>query len=340
MRQPLENSSPVSAAIMECPPRRSVFREVPWRWSDLLLGFAPFILIRVVAVVFGPQSSLAAASRRLWIPLTLLNQAWMLVVPLWIARSRKAHPVRLPQPRAVLVEGLFALLFLPVAFGALIVLPPILAHLIGATEPPMAPWGPLTGSLNRIEWLLFILLAVTVAPLAEETFYRGFFYSALRQRLHPFLAAAIQAAVFGYAHPFGLPNSIAIGISALVPALLFEWRKTLLTPILLHAAMNAAALLFLTASLAADADAPRLGVFGEAGQGGCRITEVMPASAADAAGLQVGDVLTAVNVEPVADTLGLAVLIRKHRLGDTVSVEFTRAGKPHRADVVLVRLKR
>jgi S1-C subfamily serine protease len=145
--------------------------------------------------------------------------------------------------------------------------------------------------------------------------------------------------VFGYAHPFGLANSVGIGTFALVIALVYEWRTTLLTPILLHAAVNAASIIFLAGSLAADAAAPRLGVLGEAHEGGCLVTEVVPGTAADAAGLKSGDVITAVNGEPVADIPSLTQIIRKRQLGDTVSVEFVREGTPHRADVVLARLK-
>ena len=144
----------------------------------------------------------------------------------------------------------------------------------------------MAGSFNRIEWVVFVVLAVTLAPVAEETLYRGMLYNALRQRFHPILAALMQAAVFGFAHPFGLANSVAIGISSLAFPLIYEWRKTLLTPILLHAAMNAVGMVFLAWSLAAEAAAPRIGVLGEAGERGCLVTEVVPGSAADKAALQ------------------------------------------------------
>jgi S1-C subfamily serine protease len=129
-------------------------------------------------------------------------------------------------------------------------------------------------------------------------------------------------------------------MAALALALVYEWRKTLLTPILLHAAVNAVGIVFLAWSLAADAAAPRIGVLGEARQGGCLVTVVVPGSAADAAGIQVGDVITVVYGEPVADIPGIARVIRKHQVGDAVSVEFLRGGTAHRADVVLVRLRR
>ena len=338
-RASLDNPSPVSAGMPAQTVRRSVFREVPWRWRDVLLGFAPFLLFTAARHLIDPQSSLAAMSRRLWMPLTLLSEGWMLLVPLWIGRARNYHLARLPRPRIVLIEGLFALLFVPVAFAAFIAVPPLVTYLIGEPEAPISPLVPMSGSFNRIEWLAFIVLGVALAPVAEETFYRGLFYNALRQRLHPILAALIQAAVFGYAHPFGLANSVAIGVGSLVLVLLYEWRKTLLAPILLHALVNSVGITFLAANAAAEAATPRLGVFGESHQGGYLIAEALPGSAADAAGLKAGDVITAVNGEPVADLPGLRSVIRKYQWGDTVSVEFLREGTAHRVDVVLVKPK-
>ena len=336
----LDSPAPGSAGMPAESPRRSVFRDVSWRWNDVLIGFAPFLLFRAATVVLGPRSALAAALHQFWMPLTLISQSWMLVIPIVIARARNTRPVRLPGPRAVLVEAIFALLVLPVPFAGLLFLPPIVAHLFGQMESPAMPWGPMAGSFSRIEWVVFIGLAITLAPVAEETLYRGMLYNALRQRFHPILAALMQAAVFGFAHPFGLANSAAIGTSSLAFPLIYEWRKTLLTPILLHAAMNAVGMVFLASSFAAEAAAPRIGVLGEATDGGCLVTEVVAGGAADKAALQVGDVITAVDGHAVADIPGIARVIRKHQVGDTVSVEFLRRGKPQRADVVLARLKK
>jgi membrane protease YdiL (CAAX protease family) len=334
-----DHPTPDSAEMPAPSPRRSVFREVPWRWSDVLLGFALYLLSYAAAVLIGPRPWFVAASRQLLVPLTLLGLVWMIVVPLWIVRTRKPHAALLPRPRAVLVEALFALLAYPVVFAASNAVSEIVAHLLAGVEARTFPWSPQAGSFNRIEWLVFVIIAVIVAPVAEETFYRGLFYNALRQRLHPILAALIQAAVFGYVHPFGIANSVGIAMAALALALVYEWRKTLLTPILLHALMNAVGIALLTWTLAAEAAAPRIGVIGEARPGGCQVTEVVPGGSAEAAGLQIGDVITAVDGEPVADILGVVRVIRKHRVGDTVSVEWLRGGMPRQADVVLVRLK-
>jgi len=80
-------------------------------------------------------------------------------------------------------------------------------------------------------------------------------------------------------------------------------------------------MVLLSLNLAAEADAPRMGVLGEARRGGCQVTEVVPGGAAETAGIRVGDVITAVDGEPVADIPSIARLVRAHRLGDTISVE-------------------
>ena len=318
-------------------PRRSVFREVPWRWSDVLIGFAPFLLVRAASFLIGLRSpELLSGSRRLLIPLTLLEQAWMLVVPLWIAHKRTTRSVHLPRfpPSSSRRSSRVAL---PVVFAAWNAVSQIVIHLSSGNELPTMPWAPAASSFNRLEWLAFIAMAVTLAPVAEELFYRGLLYNALRQRLHPILAATVQAVVFGYKHPFGLANSVGIGMAALLLALFYEWRKTLLAPILVHATMNTVGMALLTLSLAADAAAPRIGVIGEAHERGCLITEVTSGGAAETAGLRVGDVITAVDGESVADLSGVARVVRKHRVGDIVSIEFLRGEKVHQADVALMR---
>jgi membrane protease YdiL (CAAX protease family) len=334
----VDDPSPGSAVMPAASARRSIFRDLPWRWTDLLIVFAPPLLLSTAAYLLG-RPPLAAYLHRTLLP-TLLSDVWILVVPLWIAHTRTTRPARLPRPRTVLVEALVALLVLPVVCVGMIAVSEIAAKLLGELGTRTVPWGARAETFGRTDWLAFIALAVTLGPVAEETFYRGMLYNLLRQRLHPILAALIQAALFGYAHPFGLANSITIGGIALVLAFVYEWRKTLLTPILLHAAVNSVGMVFVAASVAAAAAAPRLGVWGEAHQGGCLVTDVMSASAADSAGLKAGDVITSVDGQPVADIPDIVRIVRTHRVGDTVSVEYVRGGEAHRADVALAPFRK
>jgi putative serine protease PepD len=70
-----------------------------------------------------------------------------------------------------------------------------------------------------------------------------------------------------------------------------------------------------------------LGVAGQEPPGGERgvlVTEITPGSAAEQAGLQVGDRITALDGQPVADLLGLAALVRSQRPGAEVVVDLVR----------------
>jgi hypothetical protein len=121
---------------------------VPWRLSDVLIGFAPFLLLTVAAMLIGPRSPLAVASHRLWIPLTLLTQLWMLAVTFWIARARKVHLVRRLHPHALFIEALYALFALPVVFAAMIAVATTVMNLFPRMGSPSAPWAPLAGSFS------------------------------------------------------------------------------------------------------------------------------------------------------------------------------------------------
>jgi putative serine protease PepD len=89
------------------------------------------------------------------------------------------------------------------------------------------------------------------------------------------------------------------------------------------------------AGIAADADAPQLGVWGDPHEGGCLVTKVVPAGAADTAGLRPGDLVTALDGVPVSDIRSLARIVRGRRAGDRVTVEFVRGGEAHQIEVVL-----
>jgi S1-C subfamily serine protease len=153
------------------------------------------------------------------------------------------------------------------------------------------------------------------------------------------VAVTASACVFGFLHPFGLANSIGVAVVGAVFALVYEWRKTLVTPILLHSAVNVVVMSIATWTAAADAVAPRLGVSVEGGGDGARVTQVSPGSTADTAGLRVGDVVTTVDDFSITDRLSLTEAVRRKRLGETVVVDFTRDGKALRVEAVLTKLR-
>ncbi len=86
----------------------------------------------------------------------------------------------------------------------------------------------------------FVVLVTVIAPIAEEFFFRGFFFTVLRRWRGPWLAAVLTGAVFGAIH---IGSAAAV---SLVPLAFFgfvlcliRWRTRALYPcIVLHAVNN------------------------------------------------------------------------------------------------------
>jgi S1-C subfamily serine protease len=80
---------------------------------------------------------------------------------------------------------------------------------------------------------------------------------------------------------------------------------------------------------------PYLGVSLEAVDDGVSIAAVSEGSPADEAGLQAGDIITAVNGEAVEEPADVASAIREMEIGDTVTLTITRDGESQDVEVTL-----
>lgn len=71
------------------------------------------------------------------------------------------------------------------------------------------------------------------------------------------------------------------------------------------------------------------------GRQGALVVEVLPGTPAEAAGLQVGDLIVAIDRTPVDNTHPLPEIIGGYKPGDRVTVRFERAGEEQRVQVRL-----
>ncbi len=245
-----ETPSTESAAMPPKTPRRSVFRDVPWRWSDLLLGFAPFLFSHTWSSSARDHRSPRYYSNCGCRCSCSLRSGW--------SSSPYGSPapgtfIRLASPASArLGRSTLRLARRPRRVRGLHRRAPARGssdRRDGVDDLPLGSAGRLLQSNGVAD--LRRGGGSPSGPLPRSCI--GFFFNALRQKIHPIPAALIQAAVFGYAHPFGLGNSVAIGVVALIFALVYQWRKTLLTPILLHSGVNAVGMILLAANVAADA---------------------------------------------------------------------------------------
>ena len=95
-----------------------------------------------------------------------------------------------------------------------------------------------------LDMVLGGILVIALAPAAEEFFFRGFFYRALRSRFPVIAAAIIDGLVFGaihYTDPKTLSLLPILAVLGFIFCLLYEWTGTLFATIALHTINNAAA---------------------------------------------------------------------------------------------------
>ena len=92
--------------------------------------------------------------------------------------------------------------------------------------------------------IFFVVMAVAVAPVAEEILFRGILYPAIKQIGYPRVAAIGTALLFALFHvnllTFASLTVVALGLIAL-----YEFTDNLLAPITAHAVFNASNLIML-----------------------------------------------------------------------------------------------
>lgn len=86
---------------------------------------------------------------------------------------------------------------------------------------------------------LIVVTACVVAPVVEETLFRGFLYPALRQFADAPFAMLFTAVLFGAVHG-SLAALVPLSLLGIVLALAYEWSRGLALPIAIHALFNLA----------------------------------------------------------------------------------------------------
>jgi membrane protease YdiL (CAAX protease family) len=336
--EPARHPHPGSNAAAASAKPHSFFRDVPWLWRDVLMAFAPQLVIAAAATLQPVAVRRVIAGH--WVPLLLLQQLWMIGYMIWATRRRSGMLPAFSPWRVWLREARWLPLLAPGGLIILVAVPSVVASVDRAAANRAEGWMPYVGAASRGQIVGFIVIALIGAPIAEELCFRGLLYNKLRQKLPGFVAVLVQAALFGLSHaPLGITLVWATGAAGLAFGLVYQWRKTLVGPILMHSSVNAVVTALMLASMAANAAAPQLGVYGPDGVQGCVVTGVVVGSAAERAGLKSGDVVTSIDAQPVRTMLQLIRLIRQKQLGDQVTIEFNRDGKREQVAAVLTRPK-
>jgi membrane protease YdiL (CAAX protease family) len=107
-------------------------------------------------------------------------------------------------------------------------------HVTTQTQPAVAEFDKATSSGSRAYLIFF---AVVLAPVAEELFFRGIIYAAIKQFGYPRLALWGSALIFGIVH-LTAAIFVPLVLLSLVLVWLYETTDNLLAPITAHAVFN------------------------------------------------------------------------------------------------------
>ncbi len=235
----------------ETPPEdSSPLPDVPWTFLEALLVFGVGLLLAQVAGQGLPLVVDRVTAQGIFFPLTLAVLAATAA-----GYIRIVHPGRVgdllggtrPRGRHVLLGigfGVVAFLAINLGFSILIQL---VANLTGGELPTVqenlreATRDPRIGAV-------VVGSAVLVAPIAEELFFRGMLFQALRTRLGTWPGIGVSGFLFGAAHLFGsedlggaLYTFVVLSAFGMFLAWALNRSGTIAVPILMHMTFNAAA---------------------------------------------------------------------------------------------------
>jgi membrane protease YdiL (CAAX protease family) len=214
----------------------------PWYAPAAL--FAAFVAIAVasvpllpVIITFGISEAVAGVA----LLVLLVVQDGMLVLAALLFASIKRTPP--PWHFGIRATRLWpTICWAALAFGLMLGVELGYIELFGVDETNVEELG----EDNLVAGFAVALAVIVVAPVAEEIFFRAFFYRALRTRLPVWLAALIDGLVFGSLHFQGFDTAIILPIIALFgvgQCLVYERTGSLFAVIAIHAGFNTFAML-------------------------------------------------------------------------------------------------
>ncbi len=306
------------------------------KWTFLEVGIGVGLVMALAAFASVRWKWVVAAPALTWIIAAVVTHAFLLAYPLALAKRRRFTAIYAwPGWRKVLVE---AGLSIPIVIGMLILLC-VATYLIRLASPDTSlttVWQRAASAPITWQMVLILLIAFTLGPVTEEIFFRGFLQNALRSRLAVVPATLLQGAIFALLHiGYGLMYMVAVFFIGLILTAVYEWRKSLLTPVFVHTGWNMLFAVGIFVMMIVNANSPLLGVAMQESSDRCLVTQVIPESAAEKAGLRQGDVITQLGKYSVRNSEELLQAVRLYRVGDAVTVGITRNGTPMELQAVL-----
>jgi membrane protease YdiL (CAAX protease family) len=229
---------------VERPPRPESTLWKPWMaWAALVAAFGGALMGALIIGVIGSAagSSFTDPSPAVSISATIVQDLSFIGAALLFA-SISARP--LPEQFGLRPTAFWpAVGWMAVAFAAFYVFTLIWVAILGVSPDDTKLPDELGVKDSTYALLAVAFLVAVVAPMAEEFFFRGFFYGALRNWRGPWPAAVLTGLVFGAIH-FGSAEAaflLPLGFFGFSLCLLRERTGSLYPGIALHCVNNSLA---------------------------------------------------------------------------------------------------
>lgn len=302
-------------------PYDSRLRKINWPKNYVILGLAVLLAWRLTMICFPNWMNVIPEQWHFFLSAGF-PALWMIVFPYLVAKQRGVKNLCSDLDTGHIVKE--TLITIPVVIFVLVVLAVVSSIRVYFGGEPL---GSPQETAMRTDVIALLLLSVTVTPLAEELFFRGFLYNSLRRKSGVYWALLVQAVIFALMHSYTPGRMVAVAFLGLALGAVYEWRKTLVSPVIIHASINLFAAVATILVLLVQLSTPYLGVRGQSTEKGYVIQELETGGPADRAGLQAGDRIIAIaGVQP--DALeGIALELNRHEIGETIPVRVQRGGR-------------
>lgn len=213
-----------------------------WTWADIVIGcLIPSVVILLIVVLTRFLGSYLHPQQLYWIA-ALLFFAFPISIVIYTVGIFRKRKVALPIKCGSWITFLKAIL-LSLAVCLFILFLTLLVNLFfrvilgeDVSVDNYARHSSFSG--NAFVYITYIVSLFTVFPVCEELFFRGFLYTALRSRIPWLWAILIQAVFFTLLHRVGTAHSLMVFFTGFILCFIYEKKKNLLVPILVHSLNN------------------------------------------------------------------------------------------------------
>ena len=218
------------------------FKFVHWTYQDIFIGICILLGFHGVVRILGYYNHFGTSLYIIlytYLIVDIICNMTFLVFPYYICKKRKIWPlfpaISFSKLLKEFLRSIGYIFLMALSIGSIMKLIEIITK-----SPINSPliWKWAEYAPKNFYFILFLITCFTFVPIIEEIFFRGFLYNALKTHLPSIFAAIIQATIFAMVHPYDLMNRLKIFLTGIALIIVYEKRKTLMSPIIVHGMLN------------------------------------------------------------------------------------------------------